>query len=238
MRLKIFSTLINHAYSTVLLATRTARCGCNCYSTGVVGGEGDNTAHSTESPDPSRVPDLQSLLDDSALGSGPLDEDGTEDDEWRSSPYPPGSIIDAQKSQAFKSLRPKVDPSKTSIVLFPGEGSQFVGMGRDLLRFPKARDIFEASSAILKYDILKLMLDGPQSKLNEIRHSQVAVMVCSLAALERLKEERPTALETCMAAAGFGIGELTALTFAGTFTFSDGKRGAVLCLVPRRVQYV
>lgn len=48
-------------------------------------------------------------------------------------------------------------------------------------------------------------------------------MVCSLAALERLKEERPNAIENCVATAGFSLGEITALVFAGALPFDKGK---------------
>lgn len=48
-------------------------------------------------------------------------------------------------------------------------------------------------------------------------------MVCSLAALERLKEERPLAIENCVATAGFSLGEITALVFAGALPFDKGK---------------
>lgn len=165
---------------------------------------------------------LQDLLDDSALGTGPLDE-VDEEDEWRTSPYPIGGVVNPRQSQSMKSLRPKVDPSETSIILFPGQGSQYVGMGKELLKFPAACDIFEAANSILKYDLLKLMLKGPKQQLDQTKYCQPAVVVCSLAALEKLKEERPSAIEKCMATAGFSVGEITALTFAGVFKFGDGS---------------
>lgn len=165
---------------------------------------------------------LQDLLDDSALGTGPLDE-VDEEDEWRTSPYPIGAVVNPRQSQSMKSFRPKVDPALTSIILFPGQGSQYVGMGRELLKFPGACDIFEAANSILEYDLLKLMLNGPKKKLDQTKYCQPAVVVCSLAALEKLKEERPSAIESCMATAGFSVGEITALTFAGVFKFGDGN---------------
>lgn len=168
-------------------------------------------------------PHLQKLLNDSALGTGPYDEI-SEEDMWITSPYPKGAYTNFQQSQALKSLRPpNIDPRDTSVILFPGLGSQYVGMGRELLKFPAAVDIFEAASEILKYDILKLMLNGPKEKLNKIQYSQPAVVVCSLAAVEKLKEERPSAIENCVATAGFSVGEISALTFAGVFKFGDGK---------------
>lgn len=164
---------------------------------------------------------VQDLLEDSSIGNGPLDEID-ENDEWRTSPYPQGAVVNPRQSQGLKSLRPKTDPQDTAIVLFPGEESQHVGMGKELLKFPSARDIFDAANEILKYDLLKLMLKGPKEKLNQPKYCQPAVFICSLAAIEKLKEERPSAIESCIATAGFDVGELTALTFAGVFKFGDG----------------
>jgi len=87
--------------------------------------------------------------------------------------------------------RPTIDPKETSIMLFPGQGTQYVGMGKELLRFPGARRIFELANEVLKYDLLKICLEGPREKLNRTEHAQLAVMVSSLAALEQLREERP-----------------------------------------------
>ncbi|XKL59886.1 hypothetical protein PGB90_000902 [Kerria lacca] len=166
---------------------------------------------------------VQDLLEDSSIGNGPLDEID-ENDEWRTSPYPQGAVVNPRQSQGLKSLRPKTDPQDTAIVLFPGEESQHVGMGKELLKFPSARDIFDAANEILKYDLLKLMLKGPKEKLNQPKYCQPAVFICSLAAIEKLKEERPSAIESCIATAGFDVGELTALTFAGVFKFGDALK--------------
>lgn len=73
------------------------------------------------------------------------------------------------------------------------------------------------------YDLLKLCLEGPQSELNQTIHCQPATLVTSLAALERLKEERPNAIDNCVATAGFSLGEITALVFAGAIPFERGK---------------
>lgn len=74
-----------------------------------------------------------------------------------------------------------------------------------------------------RYDLLKLCLEGPKSKLNQTVYCQPAVMVASLAALERLKEERPMAIDNCVATAGFSLGEITSLVFAGAMPFDKGK---------------
>ncbi|RZF37078.1 hypothetical protein LSTR_LSTR014284 [Laodelphax striatellus] len=140
---------------------------------------------------------------------------------WSTSPYPKGSI---PRGQSIYALRPKVDPTHTSIMLFPGQGTQYVGMGRDLIKFPVVQEMFESASAILGYDLLKLCVQGPASELNKTVNCQLAVLVCSLAAIEQLREERPSSIENCIAAAGFSVGEIAALVFAGCMSFERAVR--------------
>lgn len=71
--------------------------------------------------------------------------------------------------------------------------------------------------------MLKLCLEGPQEKLNQTIYCQPAVFVASLASLERLKRDFPDAIENCVATAGFSLGEITALTFAGALPFDKGN---------------
>ena len=101
---------------------------------------------------------------------------------------------DWRRDQSRKAFRPGVDPSQTSIILFPGQGSQFVGMGNDTLGYGQARDLFEEASAVLKYDLLKLCLSGPLPSLSKTVHCQPAILVCSLAAIEKLQEQNPEVL--------------------------------------------
>uniref|UniRef100_A0A1A9VN02 [acyl-carrier-protein] S-malonyltransferase n=1 Tax=Glossina austeni TaxID=7395 RepID=A0A1A9VN02_GLOAU len=123
-----------------------------------------------------------------------------------------------------KTGRSRIDPKGTSIVLFPGQGTQYVGMAGRLMRFPEARRIFKLANEVLGYDLLKLCLEGPREKLNRTEHSQLAVMVSSLAALEQLREERPKAIESCVATAGFSLGEFTSLVFAGSLPFDKALK--------------
>lgn len=102
-------------------------------------------------------------------------------------------------------------------------------MGRDLLQtLPIAKDLFDEASAILKYDLRKVCLEGPESELNKTIHAQAAVFVCSIGALEKLREERPAAIENCVGTMGFSLGEITALTFSGAFDFETGEKLHVL----------
>jgi len=96
-----------------------------------------------------------------------------------------------RRDQARDSFRPLINPIDTSIVLFPGQGSHFVGMGAKLLAYPAAEKMYKAASNILGYDLLDMCLHGPRDVLSKTVHSQPAVLVTSLAAVEKLKEVCP-----------------------------------------------
>ncbi|MED6274985.1 hypothetical protein CHARACLAT_021818 [Characodon lateralis] len=129
---------------------------------------------------------------------------------------PPGSQLPAETER-----RHRKDPRGCSVLLFPGQGSQFVGMGRGLTKYPNVKEMFSAAQKILGYDLLSLCLEGPEEELLKTVHCQPAVFVTSLAAVEKLQHENPKAIETCVAAAGFSVGEFAALVFAGAMTFSE-----------------
>ncbi len=114
--------------------------------------------------------------------------------------------------------------------LFPGQGAQSVGMGRELCEsVGAAKALFDRASEVLGYDLADLCFNGPEEKLNATNVSQPALYVSSLAALERLKQDQPEVIEQCAGAAGLSLGEYTALAFAGAVSFEDGLR-----LVQRR----
>jgi [acyl-carrier-protein] S-malonyltransferase len=114
--------------------------------------------------------------------------------------------------------------SKTAF-LFPGQGAQEVGMGRQMAAdFPAARKLFDEANQILGYDLAKICFDGPADELNSTVRSQPALFVCSLAALEKLREQSPEIVSGCGATAGLSLGEYTALVFAGVMSFADGLR--------------
>lgn len=118
--------------------------------------------------------------------------------------------------------------------LFPGQGAQTVGMAAELCeQFPQARERFAQASEQLGYDLLQLCTNGPAEQLDSTAHSQPAIYVASLAAMERLDSESPEVVDSCVATAGLSLGEYTALTFAGALSFSDGlkvvaERGAAM----------
>jgi [acyl-carrier-protein] S-malonyltransferase len=164
---------------------------------------------------------VKDLLDEAAIG---INETSPEHDNWSTSPYPEGTVFSKNRDQSKKSKRPRKDPRDCSIILFPGQGAQYVGMAKDLIKIPEARDIYQLANEILGYDLLKICLEGPKEKLDKTVYCQPAVMVTSLASLEKLKEERPMAIENCTATAGFSLGELTALVFSGAIPFDRGLK--------------
>ena len=111
--------------------------------------------------------------------------------------------------------------------LFPGQGAQIVGMGKDIYeKYEEARKVFDEASNISGIDIKKLCFEGPEDELNKTENTQIAIMVTSLAILEVLKSKKIDAKIAC----GLSLGEYSALVYAGIISFEDGiklikKRG-------------
>ena len=109
--------------------------------------------------------------------------------------------------------------------LFPGQGAQTIGMGRDLYdSLPAAKALFDQANEILGFDLSEICFNGPTEKLNSTVISQPALYVTSMAALEKLKAETPEVVEACQGAAGLSLGEYTAIAFAGGLSFEDGLK--------------
>jgi [acyl-carrier-protein] S-malonyltransferase len=107
--------------------------------------------------------------------------------------------------------------------LFPGQGAQTVGMGRQLAEsLPAARSLFDRANAVLGYDLAKICFEGSAEQLDSTVYSQPALYVTSLAALESLKVTSPDTVAACQAAAGLSLGEYTALVFADVMDFETG----------------
>jgi [acyl-carrier-protein] S-malonyltransferase len=105
--------------------------------------------------------------------------------------------------------------------LFPGQGSQSVGMGRDLYdNFPSARAVFEEADEALGFALSKLIFEGPEDQLKLTEHTQPAILTVSVAAARVLAEK---GISPALAA-GHSLGEYSAHVAAGTLTFADAVR--------------
>ncbi len=114
------------------------------------------------------------------------------------------------------------DP-KTTAFVFPGQGSQAVGMGRNLAEaFPVAKSVFEEADSILGLAFSKLIWEGPESVLNETVNTQPALLIHSLAAYRVFQNLYPQAQPLLIA--GHSLGQLSAMTAAGALPFADGLR--------------
>ncbi|MDE2580584.1 MAG: ACP S-malonyltransferase [Rhodospirillales bacterium] len=109
-----------------------------------------------------------------------------------------------------------------SAFVFPGQGSQVVGMGRDLAAaFAPAREVFEEVDETLKQKLSKLMFEGPAEELTLTANTQPALMAVSLAVLRVMEREGGFSLpQKAVVVAGHSLGEYSALAAAGSFTAS------------------
>lgn len=111
----------------------------------------------------------------------------------------------------------------TSAFIFPGQGSQCVGMGRDLAEaFPRARQVFEEVDEALHENLSRLMFEGPDEELVLTENAQPVLMAVSMAVVRVLEEEVGIDLaEACSFVAGHSLGEYSALAAAKALTLAD-----------------
>lgn len=114
--------------------------------------------------------------------------------------------------------------------VFPGQGSQFVGMGKDYYeKYECVREVYNKANQILGFDIAKLSFEGPEEDLNQTKNTQMAILVMSLAIVELLKQNNIQA----NISAGLSLGEYSALIYSNIINFEDGikivqKRGTYM----------
>ena len=103
--------------------------------------------------------------------------------------------------------------------VFPGQGAQFVGMGKDLYdRFPKAKDMFHTANDILKFKITDIMFEGTDEDLRQTKVTQPAIFLHSVILASLLEDFRPNMV------AGHSLGEFSALVANKVLSFEDGLR--------------
>ena len=108
-------------------------------------------------------------------------------------------------------------------LMFPGQGSQDVGMGRDVAEaYPEARRLYQQADDVLGFALSELCFQGPRELLDETANTQPALFVTSLALVEALKAEGK--LPAAAMVAGHSLGELTALVAGGAMSFEEGLR--------------
>jgi len=119
---------------------------------------------------------------------------------------------------------------KKTAFVFPGQGSQYVGMGQKMFaHYPAAREVFAEADEVLGFPLSRLCFEGPAEELQKTVNAQPAILTVSVACLRVLQDQgvRPAA------AAGHSLGEYTALVAAGALSFRDA-----LLLVRKRGQYM
>jgi [acyl-carrier-protein] S-malonyltransferase len=125
--------------------------------------------------------------------------------------------------------------------IFPGQGAQYVGMGKDLYdNFAASRNVFDRAGAVLKFDIAKLCFEGPQEELSRTENCQPAILAASIAALRAVAGDI-TAINAPIIngnylprfSLGLSLGEYTALAACGSISLEDA-----LLLVRKRGEYM
>merc|ERR1712066_1161088 len=124
---------------------------------------------------------------------------------WSTVPYPPG----------------KSKPALPVALLFPGQGSQYIGMLKDDIANPAVKEMLTLAEKVLGWDPQELMLKGPEDKLAETKYCQPCMFIAGMAGLELMKDTKKEQVERPQAAAGLSLGEYTAICAAGVLDFEE-----------------
>ena len=110
-------------------------------------------------------------------------------------------------------------------VIFPGQGSQSVGMAKDLYnKFKLVKELFNQADEILKFSITKLILEGPKEELDQTENTQPAIFLVGYSIFQLIKKDFGVNLNKASYFAGHSLGEYTALACAETLSFSESLR--------------
>ena len=126
---------------------------------------------------------------------------------------------------------PLLQSLNNTALLFPGQGSQQIGMGQDLYHtYPAAKAIFDQANELLGVSLSRLCFDGPEAELTDTINVQPAILTMSVALLTAIQAEfgeshhRSDGENGVTFVAGHSLGEYSALVAAGSLTFADGVR--------------
>ena len=107
-------------------------------------------------------------------------------------------------------------------VIFPGQGSQSVGMAKDIYnKFDIAKELFKEADSVLNFSITKLILDGTKEELDQTENTQPAIFLVGYSIFQLIKKEFAIDLNKANYFAGHSLGEYTALSCSGALSFSD-----------------
>mmetsp|Transcript_23615 Transcript_23615/g.50220 ORF Transcript_23615/g.50220 Transcript_23615/m.50220 type:complete len:561 (-) Transcript_23615:177-1859(-) len=115
----------------------------------------------------------------------------------------------------------KSKPALPVALLFPGQGSQYVGMLKDCITLPGVKEMMAVATKVLGWDAQELMLKGPEDKLAETKYCQPCMFIAGMAGIELMKETKKEQVERPQAAAGLSLGEYTAICAAGVLDFEE-----------------
>jgi len=104
-------------------------------------------------------------------------------------------------------------------LIFPGTGSQYVGMLKEVKDLEPCQVLIEKANSVLGYDILDLCMNGPEEKLEDTRYCQPAMFLANACAVEKLRMNKPDLVSRVQAAGGLDVGEYNAVHFSGMMDF-------------------